>query len=177
MSSLSPIDLLRTLDSRAKRLTRPAQAGGVSSWQAMTVLVGEQEMLVPASDIAEVIDAPTSTRVPGTHEWFLGLGNLRGQVLPITDLGRFLFGVRGFRSAQHRVLVHGHGETVVGFSVGELRALRQFTSEIEASTASVPESLKPFVKGVAVQGEQSWPVLSLQAVASSDAFLQVAFEL
>jgi len=134
-------------------------------------------MLIPASDITEVIDAPQCTRVPGTHEWFLGLGNLRGQVLPVTDLALFLFGVRGFRSAQHRVLVHGRGETTVGFSVGELRALRQFTSEIEPSTASVPESIKPFVKGVAVQGEQSWPVLSLAALTSSDDFLQAAIEL
>lgn len=176
MSTLSPLDLLRNLDGRARRLSRPAQAGGVNSWQAMTVLVGEQEMLVPASDIAEVIDAPACTRVPGTHEWFLGLGNLRGRVVPITDLSRFLFGMRGFRSAEHRVLVHGHNEAVIGFSVGELRALRQFTSEIESSTASVAESLKPFVKGVAVQGEQSWPVLSLQAIAASEAFLQVAQE-
>ncbi len=133
-------------------------------------------MLVPAVDINEVIDAPSCTRVPGTQEWFLGLGNLRGQVLAVTDLSRFLFGVRGFRSAEHRVLVHGRGETIVGFAVGELRALRQFTSDIEDSTVTVNEVLKPYVKGVAVQGEQSWPVLSLQAIAASDAFLQVTLE-
>lgn len=176
MSSLSPIDLLRNLDGRARKLRRPQQAGGVSSWQAMTVLIGEIEMLVPASDITEVIDAPPTTRVPGTQEWYIGLGNLRGQVLPMTDLGLFLFGVRGFRSAEHRVLVHGRGEITVGFSVGELRELRQFTSEIEASTSSVPESLKPYVKGVAVQGEQSWPVLSLPAIVSSENYLQVGVE-
>lgn len=177
MSALSPMELLRSLDTRARRLDRPTQAGGVSSWQAMTVLVGEHEMLVPAAEIAEVIDAPQCTRVPGTHEWFLGLGNLRGQVLPVTDLGLFLFGVRGFRSAQHRVLVHGRGEATVGFGVGELRALRQFTSDIEDSTASVPESVKPYARGVAVQGEQSWPVLSLAALSASEAFLQAAVEL
>ncbi len=176
MSAQSPIDLLRHIDNRARRLTKPASAGGVNSWQAMTVLVGEQEMLVPASDIAEVIDAPSCSRVPGTCEWFLGLGNLRGQVLPVTDLGLFLFGVRGFRSAEHRVLVHGRGESVVGFSVGELRSLRQFTTDIEASTSSVSESLKAYVKGVAVQGEQSWPVLSLAAIVGSESFLQVALE-
>ncbi len=176
MSKQSPIDLLRHIDTRARRLVRPSSVGGVNNWQAMTVLVGEQEMLIPAGDISEVIDAPNCCRVPGTSEWYLGLGNLRGQVLPVTDLSRFIFGVRGFRAAEHRVLVHGRGEAVVGFSVGELRSLRQFTSAVEVSTASVSEALKPYVKGVAVQGEQSWPVLSLSAIANSEAFLQVALE-
>jgi len=64
----------------------------------------------------------------------------------------------------------------VGFSVGEMRTLKQFTSEIEPSTVAVHEAVKPFVLGTAVQGEQAWPVLSLAAIASSDAFLQVAQE-
>jgi len=41
MMTLSPIDLLQGFDSRAKRLSRPAATGGVQTWQAMTVLVGE----------------------------------------------------------------------------------------------------------------------------------------
>ena len=48
--------------------------------------LGEEKFAVPLLSVKEVIAVPETTKVPFTPEYFLGIMNLRGQVLSVIDL-------------------------------------------------------------------------------------------
>lgn len=50
--------------------------------------LGDEKFAVPLLSVKEVIAVPETTKVPFTPDYFLGIMNLRGQVLSIIDLRR-----------------------------------------------------------------------------------------
>ncbi len=59
---------------------------------------------LPILTVREILEPPEVTRVPMAPAWFLGLANLRGQILPVIDLiGRLSIERR--HEAQRPVLV------------------------------------------------------------------------
>lgn len=63
----------------------PAGTGGGRRF--LTVRAGGGFLALPAEGIREVVRCPALTRVPQASPILLGLANLRGQVLPVADLG------------------------------------------------------------------------------------------
>jgi purine-binding chemotaxis protein CheW len=70
-----------------ERSTTPT--GGVQQ-RFLTFRVEEQLYALPAQDVSEVIHPPTVARVPQGPKSLLGLGNLRGFVLPVVSLRALL---------------------------------------------------------------------------------------
>lgn len=59
---------------------------------------------LPILTVREILEPPEVTRVPMSPGWFLGLANLRGQILPVIDLvGRL--GIERAKAALRPVLV------------------------------------------------------------------------
>ena len=56
----------------------------------LTCVVGGETYLVPAGSIREVEEVRGITPVPNTPGWLLGVMNLRGSIVGVADLGRFL---------------------------------------------------------------------------------------
>jgi len=54
----------------------------------MEFRLGEELFAIPLLIVKEVIDIPRFTSVPYTPEYFLGIINLRGQVLSVIDLSK-----------------------------------------------------------------------------------------
>ncbi|SMF36154.1 chemotaxis protein CheW [Pseudobacteriovorax antillogorgiicola] len=50
--------------------------------------LGKEQFAVPLLSVKEVIAVPETTKVPFTPDYFLGIMNLRGQVLSVIDLRR-----------------------------------------------------------------------------------------
>ena len=48
--------------------------------------LGNEQFAIPLLSVKEVIAVPETTKVPFTPEYFLGIMNLRGQVLSVIDL-------------------------------------------------------------------------------------------
>lgn len=48
--------------------------------------LGQEKFAIPLLSVKEVIAVPETTKVPFTPEYFLGIMNLRGQVLSVIDL-------------------------------------------------------------------------------------------
>lgn len=66
--------------------------------------LGPEEFAVPLLCVREVIAAPECTPVPYTPSYFLGVMNLRGQVVSILDL-RLKFGMKNVKTAEETAVV------------------------------------------------------------------------
>lgn len=79
LSRFSPADLPRP-DS-------PAQAGQQVRYGFR---VGDMGFLIARMTLSEVMLPPAVYRLPNTQRWFLGIANLRGNLIPIFDLAPLL---------------------------------------------------------------------------------------
>ena len=56
--------------------------------------MGKRLFASSIGEINELLVTQPLTHVPGTREWLLGIANVRGNLVPVVDLGRFLFDQR-----------------------------------------------------------------------------------
>lgn len=73
----------------AKRIKKASEGDyNVSSWLAIEV--GQHGFLVPLSHASEISPYAFVHPVPYTKPWFMGVTNLRGELMAIVDIGLFL---------------------------------------------------------------------------------------
>jgi twitching motility protein PilI len=53
------------------------------------VVIGGQRLLLDGSGAVRVLEPGPLSRLPNTHDWFLGLANVRGNLVPVYDLARW----------------------------------------------------------------------------------------
>jgi len=67
-----------------------ARAGSAASVQQLGVLVGATRTLIALTEAGEIAPLAALTRVPLTQPWYLGLANIRGNLVGVIDLARYL---------------------------------------------------------------------------------------
>ncbi len=84
------------LDERARRLAQipPAPARAADVLKVLTFALGTERYALETAHLREVLRLCECTPVPGTPEFLIGVVNVRGQILDLFDLGKFL-GVPG----------------------------------------------------------------------------------
>ena len=91
---------------------------------------------------------PGVTALPGAKPWLLGLANVRGQLLPVTDLAAFFGGEPTTIGRSSRVMMVNHADIPAGLLVDEVRGFRRFVASEKAEV--MPETLPgmtPFLSG------------------------------
>lgn len=147
----------------------------LQSWSGIGFRIAEQWFVAPMQEVAEVLQEPRLSRIPGVKPWVLGVANLRGRLLPVMDLcGYFGLAQSGLRK-QRRVLVLDHQEVFAGLLVDEVAGLQHFP--LRSLDLSVPSPLLagagPFVQGH-FQRERCWGIFSPFALSQATGFLDVA---
>jgi len=82
--------------------TKTEKTGDVQRYLAFGL--GEEAYAIPLLSVREVIAMPDTTPVPNTPSHFLGIMNLRGQVISIIDL-RSKFGFQAERTQETCVII------------------------------------------------------------------------
>jgi twitching motility protein PilI len=72
-----------------ERMQAARNAGGARAHQ-LGVAIGEARYLLDLVDAGEIVPAPALTKVPLTQPWYLGLANVRGNLVGVVDLARYL---------------------------------------------------------------------------------------
>jgi twitching motility protein PilI len=135
--------------------------------------IGEQTLMVEMDEVSEIVDMPKCTKVGGTKSWFLGLANVRGNLLPITDLHGFMLG-GGFRCHTDRVLIYQKKGVFVGFKADDVLGLKHFFMEEKIEKQNIETSLlTPFIDEVFSRENQCWSVFNIGRFATSQEFLQI----
>ena len=123
--------------------------------------------------INELLAVPVLTPVPGTQPWLLGVANVRGNLVPVVDFARFLFGERTQQSDRTRLLVVRQGGGSVALLVDEVFGQRTVDEEQrrEAGREDDPR-LARFAESRV--GEQQLAVFSMNRLVRAPDFRQAA---
>lgn len=143
MASRGFIELLRLADLAKARATGRNNPNH-DQWLGIAFEAAGQRMVAPLGDISEVLAVPEWTQVPLTKPWLLGVANVRGRLLPLTDLAKFLGLDSNQRLKNRKVMVIDQGDIFSGLLVDQVLGISQFTS-----TQYYPEAMpmdSPFAR-------------------------------
>ena len=174
MASKGFIELLRIADlARARKSGR--RGGKEFDWQGVVFEIGGQRLVAPMGQVSEILTMPEYTSLPLVKPWMLGIANIRGRLLPLTDLSRFLqVPSQLSQMAQRKVIVIDHDNMFSGLMVDKVLGIEQFTQDQyrpEALESSSP--FAPYNHGKFFKDEQDWyvfmPSLLAQDLQYTDA--------
>ena len=153
----------------------PEQFDAPGQWRGLGYRVGERRLASLFDDVVEILPMPPVTPVPGAQPWMLGVGNIRGNLLPIVDLKQFLEGERTVLHESQRVLIVRQPDGDVAVTIDELFGQRTFQDEQHVE----PEALADgryghFVDRAYRVADQTWGVFSLNRLARTPEFRQAA---
>ncbi|MGH8398095.1 MAG: chemotaxis protein CheW [Gammaproteobacteria bacterium] len=172
-----PFELLLELERRSRVAAsgRGREAAHQEEWVGVAFRVGRAYLVASREDVREVLPFPGVTKLPGAKSWLLGLANVRGQLLPVTDLQAFFGGVSTDIGRLTRILMVNHASIPAGLLVDEVRGFRRFVAseQVEAIPEILP-GMTPFLTGAYNTGDELWGVLGVHGLVENPAFLQAA---
>lgn len=172
-----PFELLLEMERRAIA-ARAGQEGDAETgreWVGVAFRIGDRILLAPREQVREVLMLPQTTPVPGAIDWLRGLANVRGQLLPLTDLAAFLETESQGLTRAKRVLVVNHKYIPAGLIVDEVFGFRRFLdTELLDDRPAAPQRLEPFLTGAFPYQGDTLAVVGLQDLIESDRFLDAA---
>jgi twitching motility protein PilI len=153
---------------------RVARSGAGSHVNQLAVVIGGSRFLLDLKQAGEIMTVAPITPVPLTRDWFLGLSNVRGNLVGIIDLARF----------------HGQGPTAIdkdsrivafapalgfncGLLVSRVLGLRS-SADMTLKNQSVPADNTSWLARQYVDREaQDWTELDLFLITQDSRFLHV----
>ena len=146
--------------------------GPTDEWSGVTFSLGGSRLACNIDRIAEILPCPQSTPVPGAKAWIVGLANVRGELLTLIDMGRYLTGVRSPITASSRVLATSLNRAPIGLLIDEVFGQRHFLDS-EAVAPELPEDspLRSVVSKQHELGTETWHELDLERLFNTAEFL------
>ncbi|MBW8898711.1 MAG: chemotaxis protein CheW [Massilia sp.] len=152
-----------------ERMQAARTSSGARAHQ-LGVEIGGGRYLLDLVEAGEIVPLPPLAAVPLTQPWYLGLANVRGNLLGVVDLARYFDA--GAALADARANAPAAGARLVTFAprlgfpcallVGRVVGLRH-AADMESAEGRLRDA----------EGDE-WTPLSLAALAREERFLQVA---
>jgi twitching motility protein PilI len=170
---------LRELQTRlAGRLQQARTEGVAAGWLAVELM--GRRCLLPLAQSGEIFPVTTVQKVPYTHDWFMGVSNLRGGLYGVVDLASFISGSPvqrnfdgGVREQARLIALNSAMEVNCAVLIDRLGGLRGVADFVSRDNA--PEGSPPFMSAQYVdKAGLTWMELDLQQLASSTDFLGIA---
>jgi len=168
------MDLLLGLDERFRTGARqlPELELQDDRWHGLAFSVAGVRVVAAMEELAEMLPFPHMlTRVPGAREWVVGLANVRGTLLPITDLQAFLGAKAHVPVKSSRVLVLRHPEITAGLLVPGVQGMQHFDFDRHVPHARMEGPVGRYVYEAFKTDNETWPVFSMRALADDPHFL------
>lgn len=171
MTRAARVDLRSFQQELSSRLATRT-AAEVESSRLAFVCAGMQ-WLVRLGDAGEVISVPPIARVPLTHDWFLGLANVRGNLYSVVDFAAFIGAAPSSVEAPSRLILFNarSGDLNAGLVVERVTGLRSITEL--AGHAAPPGAAEWYGQRWSDAEGNTWQEIDLAALARDPAFLQV----
>ena len=172
-----PFHLLQVMEQRCRAVNQSATGGSErKEWVGVAFRVGKETFMTSRSDVREVITVLPVTRIPGAKPWVRGLANLRSQLMPVIDLGKFIGAEDHTVTGQERMLVINHDKIPAALIVDEVLGFRRFNNSELSKEQSSSHSLNigSFVLGTCQRDNDKWLVLGLRKLLDSKEFMQAS---
>ncbi len=162
---------MREFQTRLVERMQAARGGSDVRAGQLGVLIGETRWLFDLQQAGEIVAVSSITKVPLTQPWFLGLANIRGNLISVVDFARFQGGAASAIDKDARIIAFAPSLSFnAGLLVSKVLGLRN-VADMEQYGDSQGSGVPPlrFVDG----DHQIWHVLDLAAVSQDPAFLHV----
>jgi purine-binding chemotaxis protein CheW len=145
--------------------------------QYVAFRVGGEMHGVPISEIAEISKPFDTTPVPRTAEFVLGIGNVRGTVVPIIDLPLRLQLGPSRRRRSTRILIAAHERELYGLIVDEVLGVVPIAPEdLEDAPGGIAGTRGEFIAALARQEDEIMVILDLASVLRASDFLASSYK-
>jgi len=174
---LHPFDILSQLDQRIRQRIPVAAVGAQLSEirGRLALRLGSWNLLFSMDDVAEIVPMPRITRVPGVKRWLLGIANLRGKVISVSDLRDFLTGQPMPQLPSSQAVVIRAGQWDYGLLVDEVIGMRHFGPQHRLTALDgVEESLRPYVADAFLNDGQYWLAFDTGKLLADPRFLHAS---
>lgn len=175
MTSKGFIELLRLADLAKARLSG-RQGGQEYDWRGVVFEVGGQRLVAPIGEVSEILAMPEYTSVPLVKPWLLGIANVRGRLLPLTDLSKLLSVPSHLpQLSQRKVIVVDHSTVFSGLIVDQVLGIEQFTrSQYRAQPMDSHSPFAPYNHGRFFKNQQEWLVFMPSLLAQDPRYIDAA---
>lgn len=177
MAANGVLDILRDIETDTlrnaaplplKRDTRP-------EWQGLGFQISGVRLVAPLSEVSEILTPPRVTALPRVKDWMLGIANVRGRLIPVIDLHRFMGIATTVPRTQWRVLVVEQGETIAGLLVEQSLGMQHFLDDsFEEGQPEGLDAIHPYIQGAYRHGGRVFYVVSLMSLIRDEKFNDVA---
>ena len=175
---MNPFSLLKEIEhrSRAAALPLPQQVESIERWKGVGFMLAGRAFLASMDEVVEIITAPKVTMVPGVVSWVLGIANIRGELVPVTDLNQMLGATATRSNSQRLLIVSNEDDAQFGLVVDAVVGMQSFNLNQKQPLAEgeVVEELAPYVFSCFYQAERTWPIFDMAKLVQSQRFLSVA---
>jgi twitching motility protein PilI len=163
---------LREFQAQLVERMQAARSGVDTRANQLGVMIGQTRWLLNLQEAGEIVSVGTITKVPLTHDWFLGLSNIRGNLISVIDFARFQGHGLSPIDKESRIVAFAPGLSFnSGLLVTRVMGLRnvaemvQQTSEDSGASWSTQRYLD--------REQQVWTELNLSLVVQDPQFLHV----
>jgi|SRR3569623_116891 len=165
---------LREFQSQLVERMQAARSGVDTRINQLGVMIGQDRWLLNLQEAGEIISVSSITPVPLTHEWFLGLSNVRGNLISVIDFARFQGQASTPVDKDCRIVAFAPGLSFnCGLLVSRVLGLRNI-AEMDLQAAEQNESMASWIHRRFIDREsRSWMELNLSMVVQDPRFLQV----
>lgn len=176
-ANLTPFEILARYErlslAHASEVQDRMEAPGL--WRGIGYRVGSRLFVSGIDEINELLAVPVLTAVPLTQPWLLGVANVRGNLVPVVDFARFLFGERTQPTERTRLLIVRQGGGSVALMVDEVFGQRTVDEEQRRDAMREDDPrLSRFVGEQVEVGAQRLGVFSMNRLVRAPDFRQAA---
>lgn len=169
--------LLGSIEKNARKnaLGLPQNEQRAEIWDGLAFSVAGVRVVSPMKEVSEMLPYPEDiSLVPGSKNWMLGLANVRGTLLPVTDLQLFLGAKAITPSKTSRLLVVRLRGVVSGLLVPSVHGMRHFDLATRIRNVRIKGALGAYVFDAFRVDKQAWPVFSMNALMADPEFRSAA---
>lgn len=140
--------------------------------QVVVFHLGKEEYCVPIHQVREIIQYKGATKMPGTPDYFEGIINLRGRVIPVIDLAvKFAIAIKG---DERQALIIELGAQHLGIVVDTVsEVLRLPDAAIEAAPVQAMGQ-GAYIRGIGKSQDRLLILLELANLVDQEELIKAA---
>lgn len=164
---------LREFQTQLVERMQAARSGALPHSSQLGVMIGQNRWLLNLQEAGEIVSVGAITKVPLTQDWFLGLTNIRGNLISVVDLARFCGQPPTSIDKESRIVAFA---PVLSFNSGllvsrvmGLRNLAEMQQQPDSGSANAPWAVRQYVD----RESQVWTELNLSLIVRDPRFLHI----
>lgn len=164
---------LREFQAQLVERMQAAKSGVEGRVSQLGVMIGQTRWLLNLQEAGEIVSVGTITKVPLTQEWFLGLSNIRGNLISVVDFANFQgYGPTPIEKESRIIAFAPALSFNSGLLVSRVMGLRNIADmkpQADSDTGLAPWSTQRYLDA----DSQVWTELNLSLVVQDPQFLHV----